>query len=117
MLQKRFPSLHSILQDKTWNRIGLARFGADFQEKFIPHWLFIALASNFSVARESWSGMDCVSPIKLSGPMEGSSLIAPDNFLAGSAGNVNCKPFTSVLTKYSVSTPPGGQGLFPSLDV
>ena len=88
MLQKRFPSLHSILQDRKQIRIGLPRFGADFQEKLIPHWLFIALASNFSAARESWSGMDCFSHQTL-WSMEGSSLIVPDNFLAGSAGNVN----------------------------
>jgi len=63
MLQKRFQSLHSILQDRKQVGIGLPRFGADFQEKRLPHWLFIVLASDFLAARESCSGMVYVSPI------------------------------------------------------
>lgn len=81
MLQKRFPSLYSILQDGKLIEIGLHRFGADFQEEFIPHLLLIAVASNFSAERESSSGMDCAPPIKPSGLWKA--------VLPGSAGNVN----------------------------
>lgn len=81
MLQERFPSLCSILHDGKQIRIGLHRFGADFQEDFIPHLLLVAVASNFSAERESSSGMDCAPPVKPSGLWKA--------VLSGSAGDVN----------------------------
>lgn len=80
-MQKRFPSLYSILMDRKQIRIRLHRFGADFQEENIPHLLLVAVASNFSAGRESLSGMDCAPPVKPSGLWKA--------VLSGSAGDAN----------------------------
>lgn len=97
VLQKRFPSLHSMLQDRKQTRIYLPRFGADFQEKFIPHWLLITLASNFSGIRESWSRMDCVSPIKPSRLWKAVLSLYLTIFFG--RFRQKCELFTSVLTE------------------
>lgn len=65
--ERDFHHSYSIPQDGKQVRSGLHKFGADFQEEFIPHLLLVAAASDFSAQREGLSGMDCTSPIKPSG--------------------------------------------------
>lgn len=105
LLQKRVTSLHSILQDGKQIRIGLHRFGADFQEEFIPHLLLIAVASNFSSGREThqeWIVLLPRNPLVYRQKVEGS-------FVRSSWKH---EPLTSTLTEAPEFTTPGGQGFF-----
>lgn len=87
--RRDFHQSYSILQDGKQIRSGLHRFGADFQEEFIPHLLLVAAASNFSAQWEGLSGMDCASPIKPSGLWKALLSFCLTFFLSGSAGNMN----------------------------